>query len=116
MYYLLILGRGDPTLSVSCSDKIAKWCYLGIQGALISILVDKPIYISSFTLVGGTPYSIESLNRGFYERLGNVKLTAPYVLHRMIIGQSNCTFHFSKGDDKQPCPSSISWCKIKGKW
>ena len=24
-------GRGDATLSMSCSDKLAKWCCLGIQ-------------------------------------------------------------------------------------
>lgn len=24
-------GRGDPTLSMSCSDKLARWCLLGLQ-------------------------------------------------------------------------------------
>ncbi|KRT78638.1 hypothetical protein AMK59_6626 [Oryctes borbonicus] len=47
-------GRGDPTLSVSCSDKIAKWCYLGIQGSLLSFLLVKPIYINSFTVAANT--------------------------------------------------------------
>lgn len=24
-------GRGEPTLSLSCSDKISKWIYCGVQ-------------------------------------------------------------------------------------
>lgn len=111
----LFLGRGDPTLSVSCSDKITKWCYLGIQGAILSNLLDKPIYISSFTIVGGTPFSIESITRSFYNRIGKVDLIPPYRCNEMIIGQSNLNFSFAKCNQKQPCPSSISWCKIKDK-
>ncbi|XP_047528716.1 tRNA-specific adenosine deaminase 1 isoform X2 [Vanessa atalanta] len=38
-------GRGDRTLSVSCSDKMARWIHVGIQGALLDILLSEPIFI-----------------------------------------------------------------------
>lgn len=102
-------------MSVSCSDKITKWCYLGIQGALISLILDKPIYISSFTFAGGISFSTESLNRAFYDRIGKIDLISPFICKRMIIAKSNLSFDFAKCDGKHPCPSSISWCKITGK-
>lgn len=43
-------GRGDPTKCMSCSDKMAKWLVLGIQGSLMSILMDKPIYLSAIVI------------------------------------------------------------------
>lgn len=42
-------GRGDATLSLSCSDKIAKWGLLGLQGSLLSGLLATPLYLSSLT-------------------------------------------------------------------
>jgi len=44
-------GRADspPTLSMSCSDKMASWNVLGIQGALFSRLF-QAIYISCVIL------------------------------------------------------------------
>ena len=43
-------GRGDPTISMSCSDKIAKWLVLGIQGSLLSVILDKPIYLNAIVI------------------------------------------------------------------
>lgn len=44
-------GRADspPTLCMSCSDKVASWNVLGIQGALASRLV-SPVYIDSVVI------------------------------------------------------------------
>ncbi|KAK3243451.1 hypothetical protein CYMTET_46899 [Cymbomonas tetramitiformis] len=43
-------GRGDPTLSMSCSDKLAKWSVLGIQGTLLSSLLAQPLYLDTLTV------------------------------------------------------------------
>lgn len=46
-------GRADstPTISLSCSDKIATWSVLGLQGALLDTLFE-PIYLTGI-VVGG---------------------------------------------------------------
>ncbi|KAM0867668.1 hypothetical protein ACQ4PT_041852 [Festuca glaucescens] len=46
-------GRGDTTLSMSCFDKITRWCVVGIQGALLSHILE-PLYLSTVT-IGRSP-------------------------------------------------------------
>jgi len=38
-------GRGDVTLSVSCSDKISRWNVVGVQGLHFEILLQPPSWI-----------------------------------------------------------------------
>ncbi|MEG7750694.1 hypothetical protein U2087_15725, partial [Listeria monocytogenes] len=49
-------GKGDRTMSLSCSDKIARWNLLGIQGCMMSSIID-PIYLRSVILADGTPFN-----------------------------------------------------------
>jgi tRNA-specific adenosine deaminase 1 len=43
-------GKGEPTLSMSCSDKVARWVLLGVQGSLLSALLAHPIGIETITI------------------------------------------------------------------
>ncbi|XP_065064351.1 tRNA-specific adenosine deaminase 1-like isoform X2 [Rhopilema esculentum] len=66
-------GRGEKTLSMSCSDKIMKWCTLGIQGGLLSNLLESPIYLDSI-VIGKCPFSMDTMLRGISLRGRDLKL------------------------------------------
>jgi tRNA-specific adenosine deaminase 1 len=76
-------GRADAprVLSMSCSDKIARWSVLGIQGALASYIL-SPIYIHAIVL-GEVDEPMRTqiradCERAFYKRLGNMQGMALY--------------------------------------
>ena len=84
-------GRADspPTLSMSCSDKIASWNVLGIQGALGSRLL-QPVYIDRVVIGEVEPSMrdivLEDCRRALYGRLhsiigqsGRTRDKSPYV-------------------------------------
>ncbi|KYR00552.1 adenosine deaminase acting on tRNA 1 [Tieghemostelium lacteum] len=60
-------GRGDQTDSMSCSDKIARWNVLGLQGSLLSNFIQKPLFLSSITV--GDLFNRDSLQRGLLDRV-----------------------------------------------
>ena len=66
-------GRGERTLSMSCSDKIMKWCTLGLQGGLLSNLVEEPIHVESI-IVGSCPFEKHAMLRGISLRGRTVDL------------------------------------------
>ncbi|KAJ9579010.1 hypothetical protein L9F63_024885, partial [Diploptera punctata] len=112
-------GRGDPTLSLSCSDKLARWNVVGCQGALLSLLIDKPIYFQSVIIGGGCPFSETVLQRAIIDRVSvneeDIHLNLPkhYSIASPVIAQSTISFvHSRDSDDKKPCPSSLVWCNV----
>ncbi|KAJ2952270.1 hypothetical protein O0L34_g4549 [Tuta absoluta] len=102
-------GRGDRTLSVSCSDKMARWIHVGIQGALLNLLCGS-IYIKNFIFGGGVPYSKESLTRALLNRKGHQTYRGMDVIPEFY--QSSLPFSCVKTEiNVRPAPGSIIWIK-----
>ncbi|KAJ7427901.1 double-stranded RNA-specific editase 1-like protein [Willisornis vidua] len=75
--------QGERLLTMSCSDKIARWNVLGIQGALLSLFVE-PIYFSSIIL--GSLYHGDHLSRAVYQRIAEIEDLPPlYTLNRPLL-------------------------------
>ncbi|XP_032233012.2 double-stranded RNA-specific adenosine deaminase [Nematostella vectensis] len=60
------IRRGQRLRTASCSDKLAKWNVLGLQGALLSNLIE-PIYLNS--LVVGNLFEASHLTRAVSARI-----------------------------------------------
>jgi tRNA-specific adenosine deaminase 1 len=92
-------GRIDsePSLAMSCSDKIAKWNRLGLNGALLSLFL-PPIRLAGIII--GDYYDYDELHRSLNTRVG----TAVPIFHTTIrfpLSKSNC--------QGKPIPCSLSW-------
>ncbi|XP_052100074.1 double-stranded RNA-specific adenosine deaminase-like isoform X2 [Mytilus californianus] len=79
------IARGEGAIPVSelpddrlhkmcCSDKICKWNVLGLQGALLSSVMDSPLFLSS--VVVGDVYNFNHLSRALCCR---VKKQSPLI-------------------------------------
>ena len=86
-------GRGDPTLSMSCSDKLLKWNILGCQGALLSYFLASPLFISS-VVIGKCPFDMCAAERAFYRRAEQFE--ARFMVHKPKVLISQKEFESSK--------------------
>ncbi|XP_070774780.1 double-stranded RNA-specific editase B2-like [Enoplosus armatus] len=76
--------KDKPLVTMSCSDKMAKWSVVGLQGALLSHLVE-PVYLHSLTV--GTLSHTGHLGRAMARRLAPVKhLPFPYRRQQLLLG------------------------------
>ncbi|KAF9569456.1 adenosine deaminase/editase [Agrocybe pediades] len=110
-------GRADspPTLCMSCSDKIARWNVLGIQGALGAQFL-SPIYIDA-VIIGEVPVDMqdvvrEDCERAFWARLGEIEgLPEGYSIHRPQVHFTDIPFVHSRSALKSSssCNESICW-------
>uniref|UniRef100_A0A1B0AQ59 tRNA-specific adenosine deaminase 1 n=1 Tax=Glossina palpalis gambiensis TaxID=67801 RepID=A0A1B0AQ59_9MUSC len=108
-------GKGEPTLSMSCSDKLAKWQLMGIQGALIAALLAEPIYLKSMTFYGNNS-SLECLERAIWQRfIKDSKFNhSIYGLHKPEIRRYIASeFLYKQVPNKKPSPNGLAWCDIE---
>ncbi|KAG7095280.1 hypothetical protein E1B28_006052 [Marasmius oreades] len=95
-------GRADcpPTTSMSCSDKIAAWSVLGIQGAIASRLL-LPVYVSAI-VIGDVSPELQPVvhrdcERSFSSRLRGINaLPEHYALHAPSIHFTSISFAYSR--------------------
>ncbi|XP_032378279.1 tRNA-specific adenosine deaminase 1-like [Etheostoma spectabile] len=115
-------GRGEATLSLSCSDKLARWGVLGFQGALLSHYLEEALYFST-VVVGQCPYSHEAMQRALVTRCSHVSdLPAGFSVCPPVLLQSSLEFPFSQAQTQlqhkagqgriSPCGAAISWCDV----
>lgn len=104
----------EPTLSMSCSDKIARWNILGLCGSILSQVIE-PIYID--TLIVGDLFNEMALSR-LNSRIASCEFKAPYRINTMTIVHTTISWSHSKytmisKNKSEPlcCPSSVSWSK-----
>ncbi|CAI9725040.1 double-stranded RNA-specific editase 1 isoform X2 [Octopus vulgaris] len=98
--------EGERLLTMSCSDKIARWNVLGIQGSLLSHFMN-PIYLESIIL--GSLYHSDHLSRAMYSRISIIEnLPEPFHLNRPFLSG------ISSPESRQPgkAPNfGINWRK-----
>ncbi|XP_075162627.1 adenosine deaminase, tRNA-specific 1 isoform X2 [Haematobia irritans] len=107
-------GRGERTLSMSCSDKLAKWQVMGFQGALLYTLLEAPIYFETLNFLQNDYGSLErAIWRRFVDSDYKSKifiLRKPQIhLHSL---QSTDDFPYTQDESKQPSPNGLVWCNI----
>ncbi|CAF0828665.1 unnamed protein product [Didymodactylos carnosus] len=109
-YYLSYdaIVNGMHVKNMSCSDKICRWNLLGVQGALLTNIIE-PIYISSITV--GHPYHHGHLCRALCCRLqdyfSTCPLSSPYHLNHPIIGHSS--LEWKQTSKQRNIDDSLNW-------
>ena len=95
--------HGARLHKMCCSDKIARWNVIGIQGALLSLYI-RPVYLSSITI--GGQFHDGHLKRAVYGRVSKIQELPP---HYHINDPK--LYHVSKPDDttEKSHKMSLNW-------
>lgn len=77
------IAGGERLRTMSCSDKIMRWNVLGVQGCLLSLIVE-PIYLSSIAVAEKADKC--RLERALYRRVEEFVPPAPFHVNKPYIG------------------------------
>jgi tRNA-specific adenosine deaminase 1 len=106
-------GAGVPTRSHSCSDKLARWNIIGVQGAYLSNHLREPIFLSSITV--SDLHNADALERALHRATANdprqhrmrIHSTSADVSERFAHGKLRT--EREHGEQAHPCGTSIAW-------
>ena len=79
----LIVGENKIGRMVTCSDKIAIWNVVGVQGGLLSTQLLEPIFIDSVTI--GRKFAFKHCSRAFCCRISSMKSFKDDVNHPVLM-------------------------------
>ena len=103
------MAQGDRTRSHACSDKIARWNVVGVQGALLSLLLEESIFLDS--LVVGSLFHEEALDRSLHQRVQPDHLPPAYQVHELTYHPTTVVYERTKshleseGVEPTSCPT-----------
>ncbi|XP_056149902.1 double-stranded RNA-specific editase B2-like [Lampris incognitus] len=99
-----VTSPAEPLVTMSCTDKMARWSVLGLQGALLSRVVE-PVYLHSLTV--GTLCHTGHLGRALRRRLTHVgHLPFPFRRKQPLLGCLSCSELRPSG---KPPSLSLNW-------
>ena len=107
-------GRGPVCLSLSCSDKLMKRQFLGLQGGILSHFLSHPVRFSSFSI--GGEFCLDSVKRALLDRLPDNTIVQPPIckVDDIFVNSVNNCRARCKEADIQSTGSSILWLKRCG--
>ena len=98
---------GHRVVSMSCSDKMAAWNVLGLQGSLLSLYIE-PIYLASVII--GKMYNYDHLSRGIYARVKGISqqsgIPHPFKVNQPLIGEAKTS---SYEEVRRSSSNSLNW-------